>query len=214
MLAATHRRHGSEAATSAIAHAPEGLVPREVCALSGMPSNRWCPSRRREWLLPADAGDEANCSWHHQSDEGVLTFWPAEYRQWARENGLVTAGRSDVRIGSSEDRGVGSSESRSDSVVRTSGSSVVRDSGRGLEIVNPPAGGIYLVDPTLRREFQTLPLRAMTKRPGLIEWLVDGRVVGTSSSDSAFQWPLAVGEHKIVARDTVGNIAESSVIVK
>ena len=30
-----------------------------------------------------------------------------------------------------------------------------------LEIVNPPAGATYLIDPTLRREFQTLPLRVV-----------------------------------------------------
>jgi hypothetical protein len=83
-----------------------------------------------------------------------------------------------------------------------------------IEIVNPPAGGIYLIDPTLRREFQTLPLRAATPQPTSIEWSVGGRVVGMSSSEESFSWPLTPGTHVIVARDARGRAAESSVTVK
>jgi penicillin-binding protein 1C len=197
MLAATRRHHGSEFASDAITVAPEGLVPREVCALSGMPSNGWCPSRRREHLLPGDAADEVKCTWHHQGDEGVLTFWPPEYRQWAKQNGLLNAGPSNVRELRTPER----------PSVRTPDSAP-------LSIVNPPSGGIYLIDPTLRREFQTLALRAVAARSGQIEWLVNGRVVGSSSSEAAFQWPLSLGAHQITARDSFGNVADSSVTVK
>jgi membrane carboxypeptidase/penicillin-binding protein PbpC len=83
-----------------------------------------------------------------------------------------------------------------------------------IEIVNPPSGGVYLIDPTLRREFQTLPLRAATPQPTSIEWSVGGRVVGTTSSEESFSWPLTPGTHVIVARDARGRAAESSVTVK
>ena len=71
----------------AIVAAPDGLVEREVCALSGMPANPWCPARQRERLPPPTSRP---CSWHHQSDEGLLVVWPPAYRQWARENGLLS----------------------------------------------------------------------------------------------------------------------------
>ena len=75
-------------------------------------------------------------------------------------------------------------------------------------------GGVYLIDPTLRREFQTLALRAVSPRSGNIEWSIDGRVVGTSSSDSPLMWPLAAGAHRITARDASGAEARSEVLVK
>ena len=67
---------------------PEGLVEREICVLSGMPANPWCPSKQREHV--PQGGDDAPCSWHHQADDGLLTVWPAEYREWARRSGLLT----------------------------------------------------------------------------------------------------------------------------
>ena len=87
MLAATKRLHGAAGFDArAIVAAPDGLAEREVCALSGMPAHPWCPARQRE-RLPAT--DDPPCSWHHQSDDGLLVVWPPAYRQWARENGLL-----------------------------------------------------------------------------------------------------------------------------
>ena len=71
-----------------------------------------------------------------------------------------------------------------------------------------------MIDPTLRREFQTLPLRALTSAPGTIEWQIGGRILGTSSSEAALDWPLTPGTHRIIAKDERGRIAESIVVVK
>jgi hypothetical protein len=73
---------------------------------------------------------------------------------------------------------------------------------------------VYLIDPTLRREFQTLAFRVVTPHPSTIEWQVNGRSVGASSSDSPLMWPLSPGTHRITARDDRGNVAEGSVTVK
>jgi membrane carboxypeptidase/penicillin-binding protein PbpC len=86
--------------------------------------------------------------------------------------------------------------------------------GDALAIANPPAGAIYSVDPTLRREYQSLPLRAVTGRPTTVTWLVDGTTLGTTSSERTLSWPLAVGAHEIEARDRDGRRARTSVIVK
>ncbi len=83
-----------------------------------------------------------------------------------------------------------------------------------LAIANPPGGAIYSVDPTLRREFQALPLRAVTARPTTVTWLVDGATVGTASSERSLSWPLAIGAHEIEARDAEGRRARTSVVVK
>ena len=88
MLAAHRRAGGAEAA---LARPDAGLERRDVCGLSGEAANAWCPVRRREWL-PIEH-QSLPCSWHlsavasakvdHLADEGLLTVWPAEFREWA-----------------------------------------------------------------------------------------------------------------------------------
>jgi penicillin-binding protein 1C len=199
MLAATRRLHGASGFDArVIVPAPDGLVERDVCALSGMPSNPWCPARQREQL---PAADDPPCSWHHQSEDGLLVVWPPAYRQWALQNGLLSDAQPRRRQAST-------------SRVESPADASPVPARAPLEIVNPPAGATYLIDLTLRREFQTLPLRVVAATPGAIEWQVAGRVVGSSSSDSAFLWPLTPGTHRITARDERGRVAESSVVVK
>jgi penicillin-binding protein 1C len=197
MLAAERRTAAGRDAfpDSEILPPPSGVEEREVCALSGMTANAWCPSRHRERL---PAGDHLPCSWHHLSDEGLLTIWPPEYRQWARQNGLLV---------------------EQPAVVHTAQAGRVRTQSPSppappLTIVSPPSGATYLIDPTLRREFQTLPLRVVVPVTGQIEWSIDGRVVGTSSSDAPLQWPLAAGVHRVTARDRRGHSAEAVIAVR
>jgi hypothetical protein len=161
-----------------------------------MPANPWCPSRRRERL---PSGDGPPCSWHHQSDEGLVVVWPPEYRQWARENGVLVEPRHAAAMAAAHPR------------LQPAKATPVR---AALEIVSPPSGATYLIDPTLRREFQSLPLRVVAATPGTIEWQVAGRVVGTSSSEAALMWPLTPGTHRITARDERGSVVESTVTVR
>jgi hypothetical protein len=74
MLAAQRRAGatGNAFADAVVADAPEGLVEREICVLSGMPANPWCPAKGRE-RVPA-AEDTAPCSWHHRSETGLVTI--------------------------------------------------------------------------------------------------------------------------------------------
>jgi hypothetical protein len=83
-----------------------------------------------------------------------------------------------------------------------------------LTIVSPPPDSTYLIDPTLRRDFQTLPLRAVSEADGPIEWTVSGHPVASTDEGDAFEWPLAPGRHHIVARDRRGHTAETFVTVR
>ena len=80
--------------------------------------------------------------------------------------------------------------------------------------MSPPAGSTYLRDPTLRAEFQTLPLRAETAAAVPLDWEVDGRPVGTASSEGALAWPLRPGAHLVAVTDPRGRRAEASILVK
>jgi penicillin-binding protein 1C len=164
----------------------------EVCALSGLAANPWCPTRRHEWV--ASETKPLPCSWHHLTDEGLLTVWPAPYRQWARDHGL--------------DRDASSSRPSVHVVAATSSQS------RALHIASPPDGATYLIDPTLRRDFQALSLRAVATTSGPIRWTVDDRVLGTSDSDRSTSWSLVPGRHVFRVRDGAGQTAQAEIVVR
>jgi penicillin-binding protein 1C len=71
-------------------------------------------------------------------------------------------------------------------------------------ITNPPDGATYLIDPTLRREFQALRLRATAPQ---VSWRVDGKKVER-------EWPLQVGRHTITAVAENGKRDEVVVTVR
>ncbi len=198
MLAAEKRVAGHvDDAGVPLAAAPPNVARREICALSGMTANAWCPTKTTEWLPAETVG--VPCSWHHDSEDGLLTVWPAPYRQWAAEHGL-----SGVRL----------QPDLKD--LRAEAVRLKPDTTEShFSIANPPAGAVYLIDPTLRTEYQALALRAAAdRRAGEIEWAVDGRRVGAAQAGQAFDWPLAPGTHRISARDELGRSAEVSILVK
>jgi penicillin-binding protein 1C len=176
------------------------LIERDVCALSGEAAHGWCPVRRREWLERDAAA--IPCSWHHVTDAGLVVEWPAQYRDWARRNDLMASTRA-PSVAPVSLSGPPSRVRRPARVVP-----------RAMELANPPKGATYLIDPTLRREFQTLQLKVVTSAPTQIEWHINGVPFGVSSSDAAIEWPLRVGRHTVTARDILGNTAESTITVR
>jgi penicillin-binding protein 1C len=203
MLAAVQhaRGHLPAAEDATLGAAPTDLRRVHICALSGMRANAWCPTRITEWL-PTDAA-RLPCSWHHQSDDGLLTIWPAEYQAWAKDQGLLRERRERepalMQVAATEST---AAPARQPSANCT------------LAIRNPPPGAIYLVDPTLRREFQTLPLQAACAAQQRIEWHIDGTPVGATTGSDPLHWPLAVGNHQVTARDERGRVAATTILVK
>jgi penicillin-binding protein 1C len=235
MLAAERRVAGHlNANGSALVPTPSNVERREICALSGMAANPWCPTKTSEWL-PSESA-QIPCSWHHESEDGLLTVWPAVYRQWASEHELSGDAVRSVRLPASAE---GSGEARR-SVLRARSPQADRHDVRlqaelaspadlsspakaahhaqekvAVAIANPPAGAVYLIDPTLRSEYQTLPLRAtVDNRAGTILWEIDGKLFGESTPDNSLPWPLASGAHRISARDERGRVAEVNILVK
>ena len=195
VMLAAHKRVAESDDTLEVAG--PGLEQREICGLSGEAANAWCPVRRREWL-PVEV-ETVPCSWHHLSDEGLLTLWPPEFREWAGRRAAMTSPRVVPTVGRVQGPARRVSPGETSTVFR---------------ITNPPTGATYLIDPTLRPEFQTLPLRVVSASPTRVEWTIDGNPAGTSSSESALEWKMKPGQHHIVVTDTRGNRAESVVTVR
>ena len=168
----------------------------DICALSGMAATPGCPLRKSEWL--AETSELAPCSWHRQTESGTVVVWPPQYREWAASNGL------DGRVSPSPIR-----------LAADHAASLLKAEPRvPLRIVNPPEGATYLIDPTLRQEFQTLPLQVVAADAGPIEWIVDGAPAGSAHSSRTLAWPLTPGAHRIVARDGNGRSSETSIVVR
>lgn len=153
-----------------------------------------CPTRRREWL-PVETSP-LPCSWHHLSDEGVLTLWPDEYRHWASARGVLEEAPA----------------------VPGDAVHVVRPQAadrrpQPFEIVSPPDGATYLVDPTLRSEYQAVSLRASGAR-GLVRWRVNGAFVGAADADRQLSWKLRTGRRHVTARDRRGRTANVTIHVR
>ena len=187
MMAATERT-ASAADHTAPVRSPTSDVRRQtLCAISGLAANEACPTRVDEWVPTESQIDR--CTWHHASDEGVITVWPDEYRAWANVNmrGAATPTRATV---------VGAQPPHA-----------------AFAIANPLGGATYLYDATLRREFQTLTLRARGAS-GDVTWEINGRRFGTSTTDGAIEWPLVRGVHQLVAIDGTGARAETRITVK
>ncbi len=221
MLAAEARVAGrSTPSDGAVLDPPAPLVGATICGLSGMRAGEACPVRRRERLAP-DAAQIAGgpCTWHRTDGGEVVTLWPDRYRAWADANGLrspherrvemqlartstaARAGRASTRLGDGGDPQV------------SAGAPHVR-SAPGLQVVHPAEGTVFLIDPTLRPEFQAVPFRAGGAGGGQVTWAVDGREVGPAAADGSVLWPLQRGSHVAVVRDARGRTASVSFIVK
>jgi len=191
MLAAQRRASGGlPAPEQDWLRVPDGLERRPVCALSGLEAASACPRTHSEWL-PVE-GRRPACSWHREAGGRRFVQWPAEYRAWAAAEGLV-------------ERLPAATPGAAPRVALRPAS---------LRIVNPPQGAVYLVDPTLRSEFQTLPLRAAApdgRTP--LRWSIDGRALGAAPPDAALEWPLERGRHTIEVNDGRGR-ATASVVVR
>ena len=192
MLAAERRRAVVPDARAAILTPTGDAAQREICALSGLEAHGWCPNKRKEWV--AVERQLEPCNWHHVSDEGVLTILPAAYQAWSGAPGLVRSGRPAIQ--------------RPSRVSASSRPAPV------FAIATPADGATYMIDPTLRREFQTLPLKAVSNMDVEIDWTINGTSLGTSRPGGALAWPLAPGRHRIVARDARGRTAEATVTVR
>jgi penicillin-binding protein 1C len=203
MIAAIERVRGSLpiGETVSIVTVPADVRRVELCAISGMAPHAACPTRAVEWVPSTTVLQQ--CTWHHASDRGLVTVWPEPFRRWARTSGVFLSDQN------SESHPVAAQAAPAAPV-----SSTRQKDSRGLAIVRPLAGAVYLIDPTLRPEFQTLPLAAQGASRGLIEWYVDGALVGRAGPDATVRWPLIRGSHRITARDSAGRSAATQVVVR
>jgi penicillin-binding protein 1C len=155
-----------------------GATRVRICALSGLRAASACPGADLdEWFLPGTA-PERDCDWHR---DGTVV-WPAEYVEWASQNGRA--------------------------VTAFSGGEVERGPGREgrasqFQIVSPRSGDRYEIPPGMDGRYATIAFRAATvPGDGAVRWFVDGRPVDS-------RWMLVAGRHVVRAVTASGESDEA-----
>jgi penicillin-binding protein 1C len=183
MLAAHERVAGDDASEF---EPPSSLARRRICLLSGMAPSFACPTVGSEWM---ENEPSRTCNWHRRvvrsradgsSAEVAAVDWPAELSAWAAVHRPV----------------------REELPAATAARA---ESKRALSIVHPAEGAVYLIDPTLRTERQTVALRAAISGPRRnLTWSVNGVPLRRASSADTVDLPLRPGELTITVQDDAG----------
>ena len=183
---------------------PQGLVGVDVCPTSGLLPGKDCPGVMKEIFIegtqPIDSctvhriyridtrtGALADISTPKEFTRGKLfEVFPPIFDQWSKDEGIpkpilgsiVRTAKTDDRI---DDNGI---ISHSFKMVDTD-----------FSITLPEDGGIFKIDPVLRREFQTVKITfAMGESYRNVRLLMDGKVV-SSAKTSSYEWELREGDH-------------------
>lgn len=168
---------------------PAGLVRAAVCPSSGQRPGPDCPGGMREWFREGTSPAEA-CDVHRRVNGRVYEVHPPLYRSWMADVGLpLPAGGGWV------------TRPAADPSPRAEEPEPRAPQPQRLAVAFPEDGATFRLDPILRREYQTLRLRAVVP-DGVeqVEWLVDGRSLGRCPSPHTRDWPLTPGRHTITLR--------------
>ena len=183
---------------------PDGIVRREVCALSGLIPTDVCPRRELELFIEGTEPTEYDSFYQRftldretglladdttppeNRIERVFVVLPQEARDWGIRNGLLPP---------------------------PTGARVVEpDAGEALRLLEPDPYTIFQLSPLLPTEAQRLRLTVGVP-PGTesVTYLLDGEPLGTvDSAPWALWWPLAYGEHELVARAQMADGSEQT----
>ncbi len=158
-----------------------GATRARICALSGLRATAGCADLD-EWFLPGTT-PQKECDWH----QGGVVVWPAEYVEWAEQNGKAAAGET------------AAGETAADKTA-------ARGGGAQFQIVSPRSGDRYEIPPGIDSRYATIAFRAATTpADGPVRWFVDGRPV------SQPRWALIPGSH--VVRAVAASGASDEVLI-
>jgi len=179
---------------------PEGLVEVEVCALSGQLPGDDCPHRVRELFLEGTEPHET-CTMHRrvavdratglpawagtpreQVGYRLVTVWPAEAEQWAREKGLW------------EPIAWGAAPEEAQAIAQAP---PAQPAAGALMMTAPDRGAVYRLDPALPRDAQRISIAAASATPlSEVTLLVDGRPLARFDAPPyRLLWRLEPGTH-------------------
>nr|AUN37654.1 multimodular transpeptidase-transglycosylase [uncultured bacterium] len=176
---------------------PAGIVTRQICTMSGLLATPQCPRQRTELYIDGTqptAPDNVyqtftvdkltgaladNATPPNDRVQKVFAVLPQEARDWGVRNGIPQP-----PLGA---------------VVK------VTDKNTGLRLLAPDPYTIFQLSPMLPAETQRLRLTVGAPQgTKSVTYLMDGQAIGTvEASPWEVWWPLAQGDHDLIARATL-----------
>lgn len=201
---------------------PDGIVEKQVCALSGLLPNPACQKHKTELFLEENAPAQ-QCAMHHLAppnvqedveklrERRVIIHWPPEIIAWAEEEGhsLPGTGReASQRPSPTEDAGnIGDQE----------------DQGLpSLYLTNPTPNGRYVMTEDIPPGHQQLEVSAFAQSPDDLQevslWINGERWHTWLHPPYRIMWPLTKGEYSFRVRgltqdQSIINSPELNIIV-
>jgi penicillin-binding protein 1C len=193
---------------------PQSLVSARVCPNSGLLPSPSCPATIQELFLDGTVPTRV-CDVHRSlridrrngllasedcGDENVRTdlfeVYDPMYRLWMAEHRIPEAPTRVSPLCRPAPSALPAADAASDSPVVDVAA---------FAISFPNNGDVFVIDPVLRREYQTLLLKSQVGR-GVewIEWLVDGKVFQKVTAPFSARWPLSEGSHRFKIRTKIG----------
>lgn len=184
--------------------ADAGLVPAEVCRVSGLLATRECPGVR-EWFLAGSVPREAD-TWVR----GGRVSLPEAYAEWVAQSGAGPGiGGASAAVASGMDAAAAEEAPPERAVARAPREGDARraaaPAARGFRITSPADGDVYRLPPGVPVDYATVALRA-AGATGDVRWFVDGVAHERS------RWSLRPGPH--VIRAVAANGAASEVRIR
>ncbi len=165
--------------------APREMMRVAVCPRSGKLPSPDCNKSIEEWFIGGTAPVE-RCDVHQryrfQGEAGrmvdrVFEVLPAEFSEWASQQQMEKPPSASVRVNKKENK-------TADRVER-------------LTILSPNDGDLFKLDPTLRREYQTVKIvAAVPERAASVKVLVDGEELLEYDRKGVW-WHLKQGSHNL-----------------
>lgn len=186
---------------------PVGLAKEHICPRSGHKASPTCPTTITEKFVPGTAPHET-CGVHQLVEidsrngllardtcepqwveKGLFEVYPPIYSTWSIEH--------DVPIPPLRYSPLCVDDGKEEPAA-------VRQA-RSVRVTYPDAGDVFVRDPVLRSEFQTLLLTPeVSHGADMVEWIVDGESFAKVSAPYTARWPLAPGRHRIKVRARIG----------
>ena len=182
--------------------AETGLVPIEVCRLSGLRATTECPSIP-EWFIAGTEPRERD-TWLR---EGRVTL-PAEYADWVAQSSHVDGATIGRPARASAGMTAGDSAAERERPARAGPAARVSSTDEDrFRLLSPMDGDVYRVPPGIPAEYASIPLRAAGADGGL-RWYVNG------SRHAGGRLPLVRGTHVIRVESRRRGAIEARIVVE
>lgn len=165
---------------------PAGVVRKIICPRSGKQPTNACPNRSSEWTIPKHRRTKEYCSVHRQfrlrDERGIVTnrvyeVYPPEYAAWQRTTNMPIPPTDAVP-------------------TERAGAALLSVAGTQLVIASPNDGDRFMIDPALRREYQTMTILGFFPAQAQDICLVIDGARSIPFSANGYSWQLQKGVHR------------------